>query len=70
MHYVTNTIHATQLWHQAIFDKKYRSGNSEIFFKIGVFINFAIFAGKQLCWCLFLMKFNKRLSGNSIKKRI
>ena len=27
-----------------------------MFFKIGFLINFANFTGKQLCWCLFLIK--------------
>ena len=33
-----------------------RSSYSQMFFKIGVFKNFQIFAVKQLCWRLFLMK--------------
>ena len=32
-----------------------RSSSSDMFFKIGVFENFAIFTGKHLCWSLFLI---------------
>ena len=38
-------------WHQ-----KNRSSRLQMFFKIGVLINFAIFTRKQLCWSLFLIK--------------
>ena len=34
----------------------YRSSRSQMFFKIGVLKNFAIFAEKHLCWSLFLIK--------------
>ena len=34
----------------------YRSSRLQIFFKIGVLKNFAIFAGKHLCLSLFLIK--------------
>ena len=33
-----------------------RSSRSHIFFKMGVFKNFAVFTGKLLCWSLFLIK--------------
>ena len=33
-----------------------RSSRSQIFFKIGVLKKFTIFAGKRLCWSLFLIK--------------
>ena len=33
-----------------------RSSRSQMFLKIGVFKNFTIFTGKQLCWSLFLIK--------------
>ena len=33
-----------------------RTSRSQIFFKIGVLKNFAIFIGKHLCWSLFLIK--------------
>ena len=33
-----------------------KSSRSQMFLKIGVFKNFAIFTGKQLCWSLFLIK--------------
>ena len=33
-----------------------KSSHSEIFFKIGVLKNFAIFTGKHLCLSLFLIK--------------
>ena len=32
---------------------KYRSSRSQMFFKIGLLKNFAIFKGKHLCWNLF-----------------
>ena len=34
----------------------FRSSHSQIFFKTGVFKNFAIFIEKHLCWNLFLIK--------------
>ena len=33
-----------------------KSSRSQMFFKIGVLKKFAIFTGKHLCWCLFLIK--------------
>ena len=33
-----------------------RSSRLQIFFKIGVLKKFTIFAGKRLCWSLFLIK--------------
>ena len=36
-----------------------RSSCLHIFFKIGVFKNFANFRGKHLCWSLFLIKLQK-----------
>ena len=33
-----------------------RSSRSQMFFKVDVFKNFAIFTGKHLCWSLFLIK--------------
>ena len=35
---------------------KFRSIRSQMFFKIGVLKKFAIFTGKHLCCCLFLIK--------------
>ena len=35
---------------------KLRSSPSQMFLKIGVLKNFAIFTGKHLCWGLFLLK--------------
>ena len=32
------------------------NSRSQMFFKIGVFMNFSIFTGKHLCWSLFLIK--------------
>ena len=37
----------------------FRSNRSQMFFKIVVLKNLAIFTGKHLCWCFF---FNKVLS--------
>ena len=34
----------------------YRSRRSHMFFKIGLFTNFAVFTGKHLCWSLILIK--------------
>ena len=31
----------------------FKSSSSQMFFKIGVLKNFAIFTGKHLCWSLF-----------------
>ena len=38
------------------FLKIYRSSRSQMFLKIVVLENFAIFTGKHLCWSLFLIK--------------
>ena len=35
--------------------KCYRSSRLQMFFKIGVLKNFAIFTGKHMCWSLFLV---------------
>ena len=40
---------------------RFRSSRSQMFFKIGVLKNFAIFTGKHLCWSLFLIKFRSLL---------
>ena len=37
-------------------DDTIRSSRSQMFLKIGVLKKFAIFIGKHLCWCLFLIK--------------
>ena len=34
---------------------RHRSSHSQLFFKIGILKHFAIFAGKHLCWGLFLI---------------
>ena len=36
--------------------ERVRSSRLEMFLKIGVLKNFAIFTGKYLCWSLFLIK--------------
>ena len=36
--------------------EKIRSSRQQMFLKIGVLKNFAIFRGKHLCWSLFLLK--------------
>ena len=35
---------------------KFRSNRLEMFFKIGVLMDFVIYAGKHLCWSIFLIK--------------
>ena len=47
--------------------KVHKSNHSQMFFKIGVLKNFAIFTGKCLCWSLFLIKLQ---AYNFIKKEI
>ena len=49
------------IWHLHFF-KRFdgpvcRSSRSQMFFKIDVLKNFAIFIGKHLCWSLFLIAF-------------
>ena len=40
-----------------LFPEKFaRSSHFQTFFKIAVLKNFAIFTGKHLCWCLFVIK--------------
>ena len=34
----------------------YKSSHSQIFFRIGVLRNFAMFTGKHMCWSLILIK--------------
>ena len=47
----------------------YRSSRSEMFFKVGILKNFAIFTGEHLCWSLF-----NKVAGlnacNFLKKRL
>ena len=45
--------HCWSLRNQAFF---FRSSRSQMFFKMGVLKNFAIFTGKHLCWYFFLIK--------------
>ena len=44
-----------------------RSGYSQIFIKISVLKNFAIFTGKHLCWSLFLRKLQVLKPGSLLK---
>ena len=37
-------------------EKRCRSSRVQMFFKLGVLADFAIFTGKHLCWSLFLIK--------------
>ena len=43
---------------------KFISSCSQMFFKIGLFKNFANFTGKHLCWSLFLIKLQAFRSSN------
>ena len=43
-----------------VFLKRDRNSRSQMYFKIGVFKNFANFTGKHLCWSLFLIKLQAR----------
>ena len=43
-----------------------RSSRLQMFFKIGVLKNFAIFTGKHLCWNLFLIMLHARPFRNEI----
>ena len=43
--------------------------HSQMFFKIGVLINFLIFKRKYLCWSLFLIKLQDWWSATLLKKR-
>ena len=42
--------------HFSSLETMYKSSRLQLFFKIGVLKNFAIFTGKHLCWSLFLIK--------------
>ena len=46
----------------------FKSSRSQMFFKIGVLNNFAIFAGKHLCWSYFLIKLQARRSAILLKR--
>ena len=49
----------------------YRSRRSQMFFKIGVLKNFAIFTGKHLCWSLFLIQLQAQAQAcKFIRKRL
>ena len=43
--------------HFSSLETMYRSSRLQLFFKMGVLKNFAIFTGKHLCWSLFLIKY-------------
>ena len=45
-----------------------RSSCSQMFFKVGVLKNFAIFTGEHLCWNLFLIKLQARWPAASLKR--
>ena len=47
---------------------KFRSSHSQISFKIKVFKKFAIFAGKHLCWSLFVIRLAVHKPGNLLKR--
>ena len=47
--------------------RKHRSSHLQIFFKIGVLKNFAIFTGKGLCRSLFLIKLQAFMSATLLK---
>ena len=42
----------------------------EVFYKKRYFKNFGMFTGKNLCWCLFLIKLQALKACNFIKKRL
>ena len=46
----------------------FRSSRSQIFFKVGVFRSYAIFAGKYLRWSLFLITFQSFSPATLLKK--
>ena len=45
-----------------------KSTRSQMFFRIGVLKNFAIFKGKQLSWSLFLIKLHTSMPANLLKR--
>ena len=45
-----------------------RSSHLQMFFKIGILKNFAIFPGKHLCWSLFLIKLQAWRPAPSLKR--
>ena len=45
-----------------------RSSRSQMFFKIGVLKNFALFTGKHLCWSLSLTKMMERRAATLLKR--
>ena len=45
-----------------------KSNRSQMFFRIGVLKNFAIFKGKQLSWSLFLIKSQTSKPANLLKR--
>ena len=49
-------LYTTKIWLNLITLKVFRSSRSQMFYKVGVFKNFAKFTGKHLCWSHFLIK--------------
>ena len=47
---------------------KFRSGRSQMSFKIEVFKNFSIFTGKHLCWILFVIMLAAYNPANLLKR--
>ena len=54
-------------WHEVGL-RTLNSTRSQIFFRIGVLKNFAIFKGKQLCWSLFLINSQTSRPANLLKR--
>ena len=48
----------------------YRNSRSQMFFKIGVLKNFAVFIGKHLCWSLFFNRVADFRPATILKKRL
>ena len=46
----------------------FRGSHLQMFFKIGVLRNFAIFTGKHLCWSLFLIKLQTLRPATLVKR--
>ena len=56
LHFLTNAFRFFRRVYKRFFWQGYRSSRSQMFFKIGVLKNFAIFTGRHLFWSLFLIK--------------
>ena len=67
---ISETERFMELWQteKSLWNLLCKSSRSQIFFKIGVLKNVAIFTAKHMCWSLFLMKLQAWRAATSSKR--